>query len=64
MVTTINTLQALQLRQAGLAWGPVAVANPKLYLTNPHTGYAGPKFPSAEHVNFHVDRADAGPRGT
>ncbi|KAL8980127.1 MAG: hypothetical protein Q9205_004704 [Flavoplaca limonia] len=63
-VATINALQALQPRQAGLAWGPVTVANLKLYLTNPHIGYAGPKFPSAEHVNFHVDRADAGPRGT
>ncbi|KAL8893761.1 MAG: hypothetical protein Q9192_004953 [Flavoplaca navasiana] len=64
MIATINALQALQPRQAGLAWGPVTVANLKLYLTNPHIGYAGPKFPSAEHVNFLVDRADAGPRGT
>ncbi|KAI4266976.1 MAG: hypothetical protein LQ337_008585 [Flavoplaca oasis] len=61
---SITALQTLQPRQAGLAWGPVTVANLKLYLTNPHIGYAGPKFPSAEHVNFHIDRADAGPRGT
>ncbi|KAI4155088.1 MAG: hypothetical protein L6R39_001292 [Caloplaca ligustica] len=57
---------ALHRRQgrAGLAWGPVNIGNLKLYLTNPHTGYAGAKFPSAEHVNFHVDKADGGPRGT
>ena len=54
----------LHRRQASLAWGPVTVGNLKLTLTNPHVGYAGPKYPSAEHVNFHVDRKDAGPRGT
>ena len=64
VATANDFLRALQPRQAGLAWGPVTVANLKLYLTNPHIGYAGPKFPSAEHVNFHVDRADGGPRGT
>src|SRR5437762_131614 len=46
----------LQKRQAGLAWGPVYIGNLKLYLTNPHDGYAGPKFPNANHVNFHVDK--------
>jgi hypothetical protein len=39
---------------AGLAWimekGPV-----KAYLTNAHTGYAGPKVGNAYHTNFHVD---------
>ncbi|KAL8819065.1 MAG: hypothetical protein Q9223_002424 [Gallowayella weberi] len=55
---------SLSTRQAGLAWGPISAGNLKLYLTNPHTGYAGPKFPSAEHVNFHVDKKDTGPRGT
>ena len=41
---------------AGLAWGPVYIGNLKLTLTNPHDGYAGPKFPNANHVNFHVDK--------
>ncbi|KAI4209001.1 MAG: hypothetical protein LQ351_008023 [Letrouitia transgressa] len=54
----------LPKRQAGLAWGPVYIGNLKLTLTNPHDGYAGPKFPMANHVNFHVDRQDPGPRGT
>jgi len=47
---------------AGLAWGPVNIGNLKLYLTNPHNGYAGPKFPNANHVNFHVDKK--APRNT
>lgn len=42
---------------AGLAWGPVNIRNLKLYLTKPHIGYAGPKFPKANHVNFHVDKS-------
>ncbi|KAG8533260.1 uncharacterized protein KY384_002043 [Bacidia gigantensis] len=54
----------LVARSAGLLWGPVNVGNLKLSLTNPHEGYAGPKFPNANHVNFHVDRQDPGPRGT
>jgi len=44
------------LAQAGLMWGPVYVGNLKLYLTNPHFGYAGPKVGNTLHVNFHVDR--------
>lgn len=32
------------------------IGNLKLYLTKPHDGYAGPKFPDANHVNFHVDK--------
>ena len=51
-------------REAGLRWGPVYIGNLKLSLTNPHEGYAGPKFPYANHVNFHVDKKDEGPRGT
>jgi hypothetical protein len=47
---------ALHKREAGLAWGPVHIGNLKLSLTNPHVGYAGPKFPKANHVNFHVDK--------
>jgi hypothetical protein len=46
----------LRKREAGLAWGPVYIGNLKLYLTNPHDGYAGPKFPNANHINFHVDK--------
>lgn len=41
---------------AGLAWGPVEAGPLKLYMTNPHLGFAGPKFPNVPHVNFHVDR--------
>lgn len=54
-----ESAHALQKRQdgsAGLAWGPVYIGNLKLSLTNPHDGYAGPKFPNANHVNFHVDK--------
>jgi len=52
-----ESAHALQNRQsAGLAWGPVSIGNLKLSLTNPHDGYAGPKFPNANHVNFHVDK--------
>lgn len=47
----------LEKRQsAGLYWGPVYVGNLKMYLTNPHNGWAGPKFPNANHINFHVDK--------
>ncbi|KAL6716509.1 hypothetical protein ACLMJK_006076 [Lecanora helva] len=55
---------SLPKRQAGLAWGPIYIGNLKLSLTNPHMGYAGPKFPNANHVNFHVDKEDPGPRKT
>jgi hypothetical protein len=41
---------------AKLYWGPVYIGNLKLTLTNPHVGYAGPRFPNANHVNFHVDK--------
>lgn len=51
-------------REAGLAWGPIYIGNLKLSLTNPHNGPAGPKFPNAPHVNFHVDKQDPGPRKT
>jgi hypothetical protein len=40
---------------AGLYWGPVEVAGVKVYMTNPHDGYAGPKVGNANHINFHVD---------
>lgn len=52
----LGVSQAIASPSAGLSWGPVYVGNLKLYLTNPHVGYAGPKFPYAEHVNFRVDR--------
>ena len=54
----------LKRASAELYWGPVYIGNLKLSLTNPHEGYAGPKFPWANHVNFHVDKKDDGPRGT
>ena len=54
----------LKRASAELYWGPVYIGNLKLTLTNPHEGYAGPKFPWANHVNFHVDKKDDGPRGT
>ena len=41
---------------AGLRWGPYNVGPLKLYITNPHTGYAGPKYGVAPHINVHVDR--------
>lgn len=47
----------IEARSAGLFWGPHYIGNLKLYLTNPHVGYAGPKFPNANHVNFHVDKS-------
>jgi hypothetical protein len=52
----------IEKRSAGLLFGPHNVGNLKIYLTNPHVGPAGPKFPSAEHVNLHVDRK--APRNT
>src|SRR5271169_4568694 len=55
-VPEVGSNHDLEKRQAGLAWGPEYVGNLKLYLTNPHDGYAGPKFPYANHVNFHVDK--------
>ena len=32
------------------------VGNLVFTLINPHTGYAGPKFPWCDHVNFHVKK--------
>jgi hypothetical protein len=46
---------------AGLFWGPKEIGNLKLYLTKPHMGWAGPKFPNANHVNFHVDKKSSRP---
>ena len=64
LVSRIITPDLLK-RQAGLAWGPIYIGNLKLSLTNPHDGYAGPKFPNANHVNFHVDKKEDGdPRQT
>jgi hypothetical protein len=42
--------------------GPGVHRQPQVtvYLTNPHDGYAGPKFPNANHVNFHVDKQASG----
>jgi hypothetical protein len=52
-------IDLLKRASAELYWGPVYVGNLKLSLTNPHNGYAGPKFPNANHVNFHVDKKGA-----
>lgn len=41
---------------ANLAWGPVDIGNLRFKMTNPHNGWAGPKFPNANHVNFHVEK--------
>src|SRR5215469_2621479 len=38
----INSESSPDKRSAGLYWGPVYIDNLKLYITNPHTGYAGP----------------------
>ena len=43
-------------RSAGLYWGPVYIDNLKLYITNPHTGYAGPCCQDCNHINVHVDK--------
>lgn len=41
---------------AGLFWGPKTIGNLRLYVTNPHFGPVGTRFPKgANHVNFHVD---------
>ena len=53
----------LEQRSAGLFWGPKEVGNLKLYIVNPEEGYAGPKFPWANHINVHVDKKIPGPRG-
>ncbi|MCJ1275891.1 hypothetical protein MMC21_003696 [Puttea exsequens] len=47
---------------AELYWGPKYVGNLKLTITNPHVGYAGPKFPNANHINVHVDKKGPPPR--
>jgi hypothetical protein len=52
-------IELLKRASAELYWGPVYIGNLKLSLTNPHDGYAGPKFPNANHVNFHVDKKGA-----
>jgi hypothetical protein len=36
------------------------VAGVKVYMTNPHEGYAGPKVGYTTHVNFHVDNLRSG----
>lgn len=43
-------------RSAGLFWGPFYLDNLKLYITNPHTGYAGPCCQDCNHINVHVDK--------
>lgn len=45
---------------AGLYWGPIDVAGVRVYMTNPHEGYAGPKVGYATHVNLHVEYTKSG----
>ncbi len=47
-------IEVSKRESAGLYWGPTYIGNLKLTVTNPHDGYAGPKFPYANHINFHV----------
>lgn len=55
-------LPALLKRSAGLAWGPVELFNFKLYITNPHDGYAGPRCTNCNHINVHVDKSVPPPK--
>ena len=48
--------KVVEAQSSGLLWGPFYVGNLKLYMTNPHWGYAGPKVGYANHINFHVDK--------
>lgn len=56
LLTMTLTSPSLASPSAGLYWGPTNVGNLKLYLTNAHFGYAGPKVGHVNHTNFHVDR--------
>jgi hypothetical protein len=49
-------LSKRQRDSAGLFWGPFTINDYKFYMTNTHNGYAGPKFPNANHANFHCDK--------
>lgn len=50
---SLGLQEKVQAANAGIAWQQ-DVGDIKFVLTNPHSGYAGPKFPNANHVNFHV----------
>lgn len=59
LVTSILIMplaKVAEAQSAGLLWGPFYVGNLRLYMTNPHWGYAGPKVGNANHVNFLVDK--------
>lgn len=53
--------QNVSAASAGLAYGPKYVGNIKLYVTNVHNGWAGPKFPSKNtpHINVHIDKKNS-----
>ncbi|AIY06642.1 hypothetical protein Plano_2677 [Planococcus sp. PAMC 21323] len=52
--------QSVSAASAKLAYGPKIVGGMKLYVTNVHPGWAGPKFPSnsTPHTNVHLDKKD------
>lgn len=41
---------------AGVAWGPVSIGPYNIWVTNPHWGWAGPKFQNALHTNVRVNQ--------
>jgi len=51
--------QALASPSAGLYWKMEALGV-KVYMTNVHPGYAGPKVGEVPHTNFHVDYKNGG----
>jgi hypothetical protein len=53
---TVRSENSPEKRSAGLYWGPVYIDNLKLYITNQHTGYAGPCCQDCSHINVHVDK--------
>ena len=52
----VNSESSPEKRSAGLFWGPFYLDNLKLYITNPHDGYAGPCCQNCNHINIHVDK--------
>ncbi|RFU35638.1 hypothetical protein B7463_g733, partial [Scytalidium lignicola] len=59
ILTPSSDKELHERESAGLYWGPKYLGNLKLYITHPHMGYAGPKFPKANHINVHVDKKGA-----
>jgi hypothetical protein len=61
-LATDKSIPALLRRSAGLLWGPETWFNFKLYITNPHPGYAGPKCTNCNHINVHIDKSVPPPK--